>query len=137
MDTPDPIQRPTSFRATPDQIEAWKAIAAAHGLSYSDWIRRVLDGVPLPPPPTPLSTAQAEAVGKLGFFGHQLAKLGSNLNQLTRMAHEGQNVTEQVLPVLTALVTEVASSRELLQALLDSALMSTNEPSTEAPTEAD
>lgn len=110
----------TSFRASRDQRDRWRETARAHGLGTSDWIRRVLDEAPLPPPPTPLTQGQAVALGRLGSVAHQLAKLGSNLNQLVRMAHEGGNVTEQVLPLLYHLVTEVGKIEKLLRAMGDS-----------------
>ena len=113
----------TSFRATAEQIAAWRAIAAAHGIGYSDWIRRVLDEVPLPPPPTPLQQSQSVALSRLGRLVYQLSKLGTNLNQLTRMAHQGENVTEQVLPVLQHLVTEVDRIEKRLFELRDSGFL--------------
>ena len=132
IESPEDTLVTTSFRASAAQRDRWREAARAHGLRTSEWIRRALDDRPIPPPPTPLDQAQSVALSRLGRVAYQLAKLGSNLNQLTRMAHEGQNVTEQVLPLLQHLSTEVERIDRLLRAMRESgSLLPTSLPEEE------
>lgn len=70
-------RRPTAIRLSVEERDALRAKAAACGMSASAWCRSVSLGG------TPRCTAGEATVRQLKMIGH-------NLNQLAKLAHQGQ-----------------------------------------------
>jgi hypothetical protein len=75
-----------SLRVTPSAKAAIDAAAAHAGIPRSDYIRvKVLGGEPLRA--ARVSVVHVEAAARLK---HEIGKLGNNVNQLAKLAHEGR-----------------------------------------------
>ena len=91
-------------RVAPEELVTLKAKADAMGMTQAKWLREAALTRRLPSPPVPeINRAQYA----------ELARLSSNLNQLTRIANEGRNVTVNVR-LLERLDVEVGRLRQAL-----------------------
>ena len=81
-------------RVSESEYVALRAKAEAMAMSPAQWLREAALSRQLPKPPVPAVNRESYA---------ELARLASNLNQLTRLAHEGQfvMVAEQLLESMT------------------------------------
>ena len=90
---------------TPEERAKAEADAQALGLSLSGYARTLLLGAVTPGTPRrPLPSAE-ELARMLG----QLGKVGSNLNQLTKLANQGQLVPPATLGLCVAEVRQLTA----------------------------
>ena len=102
MPPPDPVHKTSwlSIRCTPGELAAWQAQAAAAGLPLSQLVRRALSRV---------RTWTAARVDVEQARTRELARIGSNLNQLARWA----NTHKDGLDAVTVITHLTTLSREL------------------------
>ncbi|KJV04966.1 plasmid mobilization protein [Methylocucumis oryzae] len=105
MSTSDKRKRckTVQVRLSPTELEQATASAEAVGLSLSGYVRtlllgRVTDGT---------QRRAAKDAQDLARLHAQLGKVGGNLNQLTKLANQGQLVPPSVLAACLAEVREV------------------------------
>ena len=96
--------RMVNVSLTPDERARVEADAAALGLSLSGYARSLLMGEV-----TPGTRRRAPAdLKQLNLLAAQLGKVGSNLNQLTRLGNQGQIVAPSELAACLAEVRALA-----------------------------
>lgn len=95
------------IRTTPQQRAKWFAKAEARGISFSDFARQSMNGVVVRKRrgPRPVDPALLR----------QLARLGNNLNQLTRWANRDQRYADRlaILAQLVGIERELTALRQL------------------------
>jgi len=75
-------------RMTVAEYEEFRTNAARAGLSESEFMRRRLSDVPLPPA---LSGPSPEYIAALNNYAVVLSRIGNNVNQLTAAIHQGRD----------------------------------------------
>jgi hypothetical protein len=108
----DPKDKFVAVRCTSAQHAAWTAAAAQIGTNVGDYLRTLADGSPSPRavrrPPVE-KEALARVLGELG-------KVGSNVNQLARIANTSGDMPE--LGTLTGIAADVREIRATLMRAL-------------------
>ena len=88
-------------RVSEDEYAALRTKAVQMGMTPAQWLRQAALTRRLPSPPVPAINREHYA---------ELARLAANLNQLSRLANQGQSVTVDQ-SFLQALATEVSQLR--------------------------
>ncbi len=104
-----------TVRVTPDIFEAVSKTAHDAGMSRPGVVLSTLRARFLQAPT--LLPVEAEAIGRAAY---QLSMVGTNLNQLTRLVHQGRlEALAMRDPVLLEATSAVASLRESIHALVE------------------
>lgn len=108
----EPKTRVTRVRLSESQYQALKAAAKAEHITYSNFVRQLLDLAPtkIPPPQRKRLTHQADPALLIA-----VARIGNNLNQIGRWANTYKS-TADALQILSAL----SSIESALDALIQS-----------------
>lgn len=106
-----PKTRVTRVRLSESQYQALKAAAEAEHITYSNYLRKLLDIAPtkIPPPRRQRLTHQADPALLVA-----LARIGNNLNQIGRWANTYKS-TADALEILSALSTIELALDTLIQ----------------------
>ena len=110
--TADPRTKFVAVRCTPEKHAALEAAAAKAGLSVGAYLRALADGAPGPRAvrrPAVERVALAQVLGALG-------RVGSNVNQLTRVANTTGALPE--VATLKAVSAEICVMRDALMKAL-------------------
>lgn len=107
----DPKTRVTRVRLTESQYQALKAAAKAEHITYSNYLRGLLDIAPskIPPPQRKRLTRQADPALLVA-----VARIGNNLNQIGRWANTYKS-TADALQILSGLSSIEAALDALIQ----------------------
>jgi hypothetical protein len=103
-DPSEPLSRVAGAKLTPSQYFDLEARAKSAGVTVGTYLRRLIQGQP-PTPRWPL--ARAAIV--------QLSRVGANLNQLVKLAHQGTPLSRELYAVVVSLLADVRNLRQTLQ----------------------
>lgn len=95
-----------STRLLPAERQALERAAEASDVPLQTWAREVLlraAGAPIPP----RRAARTDLARAVGLWTGEAGKIGNNLNQLSRHAHQGGRVDLDALDRLTVAVREL------------------------------
>jgi hypothetical protein len=101
----EPLSRVVGAKLTPSQYFDLDARAKAAGVTIGTYLRRLIEGRP-PTGRWPLARAAIL----------QLAKAGTNLNQLVKLAHQGAPLPRELAAAVEGVLGEVRRLRRALQA---------------------
>jgi hypothetical protein len=101
----EPLSRVVGAKVTPSQYFDLDARAKAAGVTIGTYLRRLIEGRP-PAGRWPLARAAIL----------QLSKVGTNLNQLVKLANQGTPLPRELLSAVESVLTEVRRLRRSLQA---------------------
>lgn len=90
-----------TVRLLPSERAAIDAAAAAAGCGSGTWAREVLTHAAGQPVPA-RRAARTDLARAIGWWTGEVGKIGNNINQLTKFAHEGGRVDASSLDRLTA-----------------------------------
>lgn len=90
------------FRADPEQESRWRAAAATHGLTFSEWVRGLADNA------TATGSDGRELAAALAAIRLDLARgAGNNLNQLAHVANTAGTISADALAEASAEITGI------------------------------
>ncbi|WP_417689014.1 plasmid mobilization protein [Roseibium sp.] len=95
-----------SARLLPSERAAIEACAEAAGCGVGTWSREVLTRAAGQPVPA-RQAARTDLARAVGRWTGEVGKLGNNLNQLSRNAHQGGRVDSTALNGLTAAIRDL------------------------------
>jgi hypothetical protein len=101
----EPLSRVVGAKLTPSQYFDLEARAKAGGVTIGTYLRRLIEGRP-PTGRWPLARAAIL----------QLSKVGTNLNQLVKLAHQGTPLPRELTIAVEGVLGEVRRLRQALQA---------------------
>jgi hypothetical protein len=101
----EPLSRVVGAKLTPSQYFDLDARAKAAGVTIGTYLRRLIEGRP-PTGRWPLARAAIL----------QLARAGTNLNQLVKLAHQGAPLPRELAAAVEGVLGEVRRLRRALQA---------------------
>jgi len=106
-----------NIRWTVAERETLRDNAARVSLDESEFVRHRALGIPLPSPSA--SGVDPALVAALNAHAVALSKIGNNVNQLTAATHQGRDFVQYWREIGAELETDLAASREALNAVLE------------------
>ena len=105
------------FWTYPANREKLRTDSHAAGLPEPEYLRRLIDGTPLP---SSVAASDPALVAAINLYAVALGKIGNNVNQLTAASHQGRDFVKYWREIGEELQTDLFNAREALKTALES-----------------